>query len=174
VALCSHLPASSRRVPGRSGAALLEHEGKHRQVARNRLLIADDEDLFASLVEALLGSEPGIDIVGRAHNGEEAIALAEALAPDVIVMDIGMPVMDGIEATRRIRKLQPAVAVVIFTGSDEERDERRARLAGAAAFVRKAHIAALLLDAVRRAATPVEQRQAPAEPQRKLEAAIAF
>ena len=117
-----------------------------------RLLIVEDEDLFAQLVEALVASDDRIDVVGRARDGREGVALARTLKPDVIVMDIGMPVLDGIEATRRIRSANPAIGVVIFTGSDEARDVERAREVGAAAFVQKSHIDAVLLAAVYRAA----------------------
>lgn len=117
-----------------------------------RLLIVEDEDLFAQLVAALVASDDRIEVVGRARDGREGVALAKTLAPDVIVMDIGMPVLDGIEATGRIRKANPAIGVVIFTGSDETRDIERARQVGAAAFVQKSHIDAVLLAAIHRAA----------------------
>lgn len=115
-----------------------------------RLLIVDDEDLFVELVRELLASETGIEIVGRASNGEEAVRLTDSLSPDVVVMDVEMPLMDGIEATRRIHDRHPEVRVVIFTGSDAERDELRAREAGAVAYVRKAQMAGLLVEAIRR------------------------
>lgn len=108
------------------------------------VLIADDEDVFAELVEALLESDGRFEVVGRARDGKEAVALAKSLLPQVIVMDIGMPGLDGIEATRRIRRANPAIGVVIFTGSDEERDIQRAREVGAAAYVEKTHIDAVL------------------------------
>lgn len=116
-----------------------------------RLLIAEDEDMFAELI-AVLATHEGIDVLGRARNGQEAIELAAALQPNVIVMDIGMPLLDGICATSRIRKRDPGVQVVIFTSSEEERDVRRAREVGAAAYVQKAHIDAVLVAAIRRAA----------------------
>lgn len=117
-----------------------------------RLLIAEDEDMFAELVAVLASQEDGIEVVGRARDGRAAVDLAVALEPTVIVMDIGMPLVDGIGATRRIRKRDPRVQVVIFTSSDDERDIRRAREVGAAAYVQKAHIDAVLLGAIRRAA----------------------
>lgn len=145
--------------------------GKARSI---RLLIADDEDLFAELVEALVAPDDGIQVVGRARTGEEAVELARVSRPDVIVMDIGMPVMDGIEATHRIRKSDPAVRVVIFTGSDETRDVERAREAGAAAYVQKAHIDAVLLNAIHRAGGRGESRANPAREKHTLEPAVAL
>jgi DNA-binding NarL/FixJ family response regulator len=116
-----------------------------------RLLIADDEDSFAELVDLLARQADRLEVVGRARNGVEAVDLAQELTPDVIVMDIGMPLMDGIEATHRILRADPDAQIVIFTGSDDARDVQRARRAGATAFVEKAHVDAVLLDAIRRA-----------------------
>jgi DNA-binding NarL/FixJ family response regulator len=139
-----------------------------------RLLIVEDEDMFAELVAALVASDDRIELVGRARNGQEGVALARASAPDVIVMDIGMPVLDGIEATRRIRTANPSVGVVIFTGSDEPRDIDRARDVGAAAFVQKSHIDAVLLAAIHRAAEATEERSREPAGERKLETSIAL
>lgn len=139
------------------------------------VLIADDEDMFAELVEALLAGDERVHVVGRACDGEEAVELASTLRPHVIVMDIGMPVIDGIEATHRIRQADPDAQVVIFTGSDEARDVQRAREVGAAAFVRKSHIAALLTDAIRRAADQGSSRSS-SKPEAKygFQPAVAF
>ena len=139
-----------------------------------RVLIVEDEDMFAQLVAALLASDQGIEVVGRARNGKEGVALARRLAPAVIVMDIGMPLLDGIEATRRIRGLNPAVAVVIFTGSDEARDVERAREVGAAAFVQKSHIDAVLVAAIHRAAERAEVPSRGTDSEHALEVAIAL
>jgi DNA-binding NarL/FixJ family response regulator len=104
---------------------------------RIRVLIADDHRLFAESLAIMLEVEPSIEVVGYAGEGREAVALAAILSPDVVVMDLDMPVMDGIEATRGVGLSAPGAKVVIVTGSRDERDEVRAREAGAAAYVPK-------------------------------------
>src|ERR1700716_3769955 len=77
-----------------------------------RVLIADDEPLFVEMVEALLGRNDRIEVVGTARNGREAVELALSLAPDVTLMDISMPAVDGIEAVRRIRAQRPTACIL--------------------------------------------------------------
>jgi two-component system nitrate/nitrite response regulator NarL len=118
-----------------------------------RVLIADDHRLFAEALDAILASEPGIEVVGRARNGEQAVEQALEHEPDVILMDISMPVVDGVEATKQIRKKLPRTRVLMLTGSNSRADVARARDAGAAAYVTKDRIAAQLIEAIREVAT---------------------
>jgi two-component system nitrate/nitrite response regulator NarL len=113
-----------------------------------RVLIADDHRLFAEALEAILAAESRIDVVGRARNGAEAFEMALDLKPDVVLMDISMPVMDGIEATRRIRDERPEACVLMLTGSNAAADVDRSRDAGAAGYVTKDRIASELVDAI--------------------------
>ncbi len=113
-----------------------------------RVLIADDHRLFAQALDAILSSDGRIDVAGHAHDGAEAVELATALAPDVILMDISMPVMDGIEAAAQIRQQQRHACILMLTGSDASADVDRARNAGAAGYVTKDRIAAELIEAI--------------------------
>jgi DNA-binding NarL/FixJ family response regulator len=117
-----------------------------------RVLIADDHRLFAEALEAILAAESSIEVVGRARNGSEAFEMAVELDPDVILMDISMPVMDGVEATRRIRDARPQACVLMLTGSNAAADVDRSRDAGAAGYVTKDRIASELVDAIVEAA----------------------
>jgi DNA-binding NarL/FixJ family response regulator len=114
-----------------------------------RVLIADDHRLFSEALDAILASEPEIEVVGRAGNGEEAVEQALELQPDVILMDIAMPLVDGVEATRRIREHVPGACILMLTGSNARADVARARDAGASAYVTKDRIAAQLIEAIR-------------------------
>jgi DNA-binding NarL/FixJ family response regulator len=117
-----------------------------------RILIADDHRLFAEALEAILDSETGFEVVGRAADGNEAIEQAQTLAPDVVLLDISMPVLDGFEAAAAIAKLPHRPAVLMLTGSSAAQDIDRARRVGADGYVTKDSIAARLVDAIREAA----------------------
>ena len=117
-----------------------------------RVLIADDHRLFAEALEAILAAEPEIEVVGRARDGKEAVECAVKLKPDVILMDIAMPVVDGVEATKRIRKKQTRACVLMLTGSNARDDIARAKEAGAAGYVTKDRIAAQLIESIREVA----------------------
>jgi DNA-binding NarL/FixJ family response regulator len=118
-----------------------------------RVLIADDHRLFAEALEAILAAESRIDVVGRARNGAEALDMVLDLNPDIVLMDISMPVMDGVEATRRIREARPEACVLMLTGSNAAADVDRSRDAGAAGYVTKDRIASELVDAIVETAT---------------------
>jgi DNA-binding NarL/FixJ family response regulator len=113
-----------------------------------RILIADDHRLFAEALEAILAGDKRIEVVAHAGDGEEAVKLAGELKPDVVLMDIGMPVMDGIEATAELRSSGNDACVLMLTGSNSREDVDRARKAGAAGYVTKDRIAAELIDAI--------------------------
>lgn len=112
------------------------------------MLLADDHDLFVEALTLTLELDGRVEIVGRARDGREAIELTAALHPDVVLMDVNMPVLDGVQATRDVRQLAPRTRVVVVTSSASTEDERRAREAGASAYVRKGGFAAELFDAV--------------------------
>jgi DNA-binding NarL/FixJ family response regulator len=113
-----------------------------------RVLIADDQRLFAEALEAILTTDGRIAVVGRALNGEEAVAFARDDRPDVVLMDIAMPVLDGIAATQAIAAGTPETRVVVLTGSDAPEDYTRARAAGASGYVTKNQIAGDLVRAI--------------------------
>lgn len=85
-----------------------------------RVLLADDHPLFRKGIASLLSAEPGFEVLGEAANGEEAIGKARDLMPDVILMDVSMPGLNGLEATRRIKQDLPYVRIVMLTVSDED------------------------------------------------------
>ena len=112
------------------------------------VLIADDQRLFAEALEAILSTDERIRVVGRAFDGRAALDLARAHRPDVVLMDIAMPVMDGIDATRAIRDELPDTHVVVLSGSAASHDISRARTAGATGYVTKDQIAGDLVRAI--------------------------
>jgi two-component system NarL family response regulator len=102
-----------------------------------RVLICDDHALFRRGLAMVLESEDGIEVVGEASDGDEAVASAEELVPDVVLMDVRMPKRSGIEATRAIAEVLPTARIVMLTVSDEEDDLYDAIKAGAAGYLLK-------------------------------------
>ena len=117
-----------------------------------RVLIADDHRLFAEALEAVLSTEARIEVVGRAADGGEAVTMAQQLEPDVVALDISMPVMDGFEAAVELEKLARPPAILMLTGSSAPEDIDRARRVGAKGYITKDSIAARLVDAILAAA----------------------
>lgn len=102
-----------------------------------RVLICDDHALFRRGLVMVLESEDGIDVVAEAEDGEDAVAKAAEVAPDVILMDVRMPKMSGIEATRAIADVVPTARILMLTVSDEEEDLYEAVKAGATGYLLK-------------------------------------
>jgi len=113
-----------------------------------RVLIADDHRLFAEALEAVLSTEEQIEVVGRAADGGEAVELARELEPDVVALDISMPVLDGFEAADRMKSLERPPAILMLTGSNAPEDVERARRAGVQGYITKDAISASLVDAI--------------------------
>jgi DNA-binding NarL/FixJ family response regulator len=117
-----------------------------------RVLIADDHPIVRSGLAALIESEAGMEVVGEATNGEEAVRMAGDLNPDLVLMDLRMPVMDGAGATARLSRLSPAPRVLVLTTYDTDSDIVRAVEAGATGYLLKDAPRHQLLEAVRKAA----------------------
>ncbi|RSD07956.1 response regulator [Amycolatopsis eburnea] len=117
-----------------------------------RVLLVDDQALFREALATLLATHDGIDVVGEAGNGDEALSQAAALTPDVVLMDLRMPVLDGVGATRRLRLAQPGVRVIALTTFDDDEDVFAALRAGAVGYLLKDVSSARLVEAVLAAA----------------------
>jgi CheY-like chemotaxis protein len=109
--------------------------------SRFRILIAEDDESFLDLIVRMLEHDGRFAVAGRACNGREAIELAAAETPDAVVIDIEMPVLDGVEATRLLRQSAPALPIVAVSGHDYEERVLEIREAGADDYVRKARLA---------------------------------
>jgi DNA-binding NarL/FixJ family response regulator len=113
-----------------------------------RVLVVDDHALFAEALMLTLGIDERIEVVGCATSGSEAVSLAETLRPDVVLMDVHMPSMDGIEATRHVRRVSPGTRVMMVTAARSPELAAHALAAGAERYLTKDTPALKLLDAV--------------------------
>ena len=119
---------------------------------RIRVLIVDDQPAVRRGLHLRLSLEPEVEVIGEAGDGAEAISLAGSLQPDVVLMDVRMPGMDGIEATAALLAVARRSAVVILSLDDSAKTRTRVKEAGAVAFVAKSRMEEELLAVVRRAA----------------------
>ena len=106
----------------------------------HRILVAEDDEEFLDTLSALLEGDGRFEIVGHARNGDEAVELVSRLDVDAIVMDIEMPVVDGVEATRQLHELVPELPIVAISGHDYEERVLEIRDAGASDYVRKSRV----------------------------------
>ena len=113
-----------------------------------RVLLADDQALFREALTTLLEVQPGIEVVGEAANGEDAVRTSAAARPDVVLMDLRMPVLDGIAATARLRAEQPDVRVIALTTFDDDEDVFAALRAGAVGYLLKDVTSSRLVEAL--------------------------
>ncbi len=113
------------------------------------ILVCDDHDLVRAGIRTTLADEKDLRVVGEARDGSEAVALAERMKPDLVVMDVRMPVMDGIEACREVRSQVPETNVLMLTSYSDERAVLSALVAGASGFLLKDVRTADLVDAIR-------------------------
>ncbi len=136
-------------------------KGGRARSGKIRVLLADDDDAVRKALASLLADTRDIDVIGEAANGLEALESCRTTHPDVVVMDVTMPVMDGVEATRRILAESPGVQVIALSAYDDPRCAERMREAGAAAFLDKARAAGNLVAAIRDCAAPASRPQPP-------------
>ena len=119
-----------------------------------RVLLVDDQDLYREGLHTLLSVQPDLEVIGEASNGEEALRFAAMLHPDVVLMDLRMPVMDGVTATRCLRRDQPDCRVIMLSTFDDEESRARGLEAGAVAYLLKDTPLDDLVKAIRCAAAP--------------------
>ena len=118
-------------------------------MAKIKVLLAEDHAIVREGTRELVQHEPDMEVVGEASNGEEAVQLTGKLRPDVVIMDIAMPKLSGIEATKRIKELYPATAVLILTAYDDDQYVFALLEAGAAGYLLKNVRGRELIDAIR-------------------------
>lgn len=114
-----------------------------------RILLADDHTILRDGIRNLLDEEPDMEVVGEAEDGREAVQLAQQLKPDVVIMDIAMPLLNGVEATRQIKRDHPQCQVLVLTMHDDEEYIRQVLEAGALGYVLKYAAAGELFGAIR-------------------------
>jgi two-component system nitrate/nitrite response regulator NarL len=127
------------------GVAVLENPTTRRSI---RILIADDHPTILQMVKQILTAQPGFEVVGEARDGLHAVTLAEALNPDVIVINVTMPNMSGFEAARRIRSRLPDSAIVILSSHKDREFIAEARKVGANGYVEKSNADEQLIHAI--------------------------
>jgi len=116
---------------------------------RRRVLIVDDNYFIRELLIEIFKREPDFDVCGEAGNGREAIRVAQLSSPDLIVLDLAMPVMNGLDAARGLRRMLPSVPLIMYSGIGDRFVEQQARFIGIAALISKAEAPGALVSKAR-------------------------
>jgi DNA-binding NarL/FixJ family response regulator len=130
---------------------------------KKRVLLVDDNSVVRSLVRQLFELTPDFEISGEAENGRDAVEKAESLKPDLIILDLSMPVMTGLDAAPLLRKLLPDTRIILFTVQDGSHVEQLARAAGIQAVVSKNQPASKLILQARAMLASIEQEHRPSK-----------
>ena len=130
---------------------------------KKRVLFVDDNSVVRSLVRQLFELMPDFEISGEAENGRDAVEKAESLKPDLIILDLSMPVMTGLDAAPLLRKLLPDTRIILFTVQDGPHVEQLARAAGIHAVVSKNQLASKLILQARAMLASIEQEHRPSK-----------
>ncbi len=144
-------PSSRKALPSKTKTLSSRQQSSSGQTIR--IVLADDDATVRQGLRMRLSGQPNMRVIGEAADGEAALRLIQELAPDVVVMDIEMPYMDGITAMQKARVLVPHTRIVILTVYDDAGTQERARAAGAAALVGKLEDSQALLQAIIATAT---------------------
>ena len=121
--------------------------------SRIRVLIADDDQPFLESLQKLIDRQPELTVIGAAADGLEAIELADQLDPDAVVLDLHMPLLDGVSAAARLRRDHPSVCLIALTGDEEPALHRAVREAGADEVLLKNEFVGVLIDRIAKART---------------------
>ncbi len=150
------LPVSQSPAPGSSGTAtaalsssLVEVPVANRSVTRKQILIADDHEMLRRGVRAMLETETCWEICGEAVDGQDAVDKAKALLPDLVILDINMPVLNGLAAVRQILRTAPQTKILVFTVHDSDQTVKEIHSAGAHGYLSKSNASNDLLRLVR-------------------------
>jgi DNA-binding NarL/FixJ family response regulator len=127
---------------------------QNRDAAGIRVLLADDDETFVDSLRPLIEQQPELTVVGAANNGLDAIELADELGPDAVVIDLHMPLLDGVTAVARLRKDHPNLCLIALTGDDAPALHRAVSEAGADAVLLKGELVETLVDRLSAIRTP--------------------
>lgn len=119
------------------------------------VLIADDQKIIRNMLCLMFSSQNDFEVCGEAENGQEAVEMAEILRPDLIILDLSMPLMNGIEAACALKKTMPMTPIIVFSGYSDVFSEREARKSGVAALVSKTESLSVLVEKARAVVHPM-------------------